>query len=138
MSEKSTPAGRTGGNTSTSPTPDLAAIPDRIRVHALAKLLDRSSREVLDTLTDLGEDGRSAQSSITRAVALKVAETLLGSAPEPEPEPEPMHEPETMPEPEPLPEPVAIEPEPEPEPEPLPEPERPSVRRGTSEVRGSA
>jgi len=71
--------------------PNLAELPDKIRVHALAKLLERSSREVLDALTDLGEDGRSAQSSINRDVALKVAETLLGLPDEPaelaEPEP---------------------------------------------------
>jgi ribonuclease E len=85
MSEISTPAGQTGGN------PNLADLPDKIRVHALAKLLARSSREVLDALSDLGEDGRSAQSSINRDVALKVAETLLGPPTEPvEPvEPEP-------------------------------------------------
>ena len=77
MSEISTPAGQTGGN------PNLADLPDKIRVHALAKLLERSSREVLDALTDLGEDGRSAQSSINRDVALKVAETLLGVPEEP-------------------------------------------------------
>ena len=73
MSEISTPAGQTGGN------PNLADLPDKIRVHALAKLLERSSREVLDALTELGEDGRSAQSSINRDVAIKVGEILLGA-----------------------------------------------------------
>src|SRR6266540_1110786 len=78
MSDMSTPAGPTGGDTFTSTNPNLADLPDRIRVHALAKLLERSSREVLDALTELGEDSRSAQSSITRDVAIKVVETLLG------------------------------------------------------------
>lgn len=86
MSEISTPAGQTGGDPNTSA--NLADLPDKIRVHALAKLLDRSSRDVLDALTELGEDGRSAQSSVNRDVALKVAEILLGSA-DPEPEPAP-------------------------------------------------
>src|SRR5690242_12631516 len=94
MSEMTTPAGSAGGNPITSA--DLADLPDKIRVHALAKLLDKSSREVLDALTDLGEDGRSAQSSISRDVALKVAETLLGTLPEAAPEPEPEPEPEPV------------------------------------------
>jgi ribonuclease E len=97
MSDMSTPAGPTGGDTFTSTNPNLADLPDRIRVHALAKLLERSSREVLDALTDLGEDGRSAQSNISRDVALKVAETLLGTPPEAEPEPEPTARPVTAP-----------------------------------------
>jgi ribonuclease E len=82
MSDNSTPAGQTGGNL------NVADLPDKIRVHALAKLLERSSREVLDALTELGEDGRSAQSSINRDVAIKIVETLLGLPEEPtEPEP---------------------------------------------------
>jgi ribonuclease E len=85
MSEISTPAGATGGDTSAN----LADLPDKIRVHALAKLLDRSSRDVLDALTELGEDGRSAQSSVNRDVALKVAAILRGPAEQPEPEPRP-------------------------------------------------
>ena len=78
MSEKATPAGQTGGDNFTSTHPELAGLPDRVRVHALAKLLDRISRDVLDALVVLGEDGRSAQSSIPRDVALKVAQKLLG------------------------------------------------------------
>ncbi|MFL6142547.1 MAG: Rne/Rng family ribonuclease [Labedaea sp.] len=81
-----TPAGRPGGNPTTSI--NLADLPAKIRVHALAKLLQRSSREVLDALIELGEDGRSAQSGVNRDVALKVAELLLGPSEE-EPEPEP-------------------------------------------------
>jgi ribonuclease E len=58
----------------------LAQLPDRLRVHALAKLLSRSSREVLDTLAGLGEQVRSPQSSLDRAAAIRVGEALLGPA----------------------------------------------------------
>ncbi|HKN97402.1 MAG TPA: translation initiation factor IF-2 N-terminal domain-containing protein, partial [Pseudonocardiaceae bacterium] len=81
-----------GGDFSTpEPTGDdiaLADLPAKVRVHALAKLLGRSSREVLDVLSGLGEPARSAQSSLDRDIALKVAEALAGGESEPEPEPE--------------------------------------------------
>ncbi|HEX5402633.1 MAG TPA: translation initiation factor IF-2 N-terminal domain-containing protein [Pseudonocardiaceae bacterium] len=79
----------------------LADLPAKVRVHALAKLLNRSSREVLDVLSGLGEPARSAQSSLDRDIALKVADLLLGTGAEateptgaavvdePAPEPEP-------------------------------------------------
>jgi ribonuclease E len=51
-------------------------------VHALGKLLDRSSREVLDVLAGLGEPARSAQSSLDRDLALRVAELLLAEGAE--------------------------------------------------------
>ncbi|OLF08805.1 ribonuclease E/G [Actinophytocola xinjiangensis] len=89
MSDTTTPAGDAGGDTTTSISAALAELPARIRVHALAKLLGRSSRDVLTAVSDLGGDGRSAQSSIDRDTALRVAEAFgLVEQPEPEPEPE--------------------------------------------------
>ncbi|MGB3443500.1 MAG: translation initiation factor IF-2 N-terminal domain-containing protein [Actinophytocola sp.] len=76
MTDMSTPAGNTGGDTTTPIAAALADLPARIRVHALAKLLGRSSREVLAAVTALGVDGRSVQSSIDRELALRVAESL--------------------------------------------------------------
>ncbi|MEV6243959.1 translation initiation factor IF-2 N-terminal domain-containing protein [Lentzea sp. NPDC051838] len=77
MSNKEKPAGPTGGQGVVSARPELADLPDKLRVHALAKLLDVSSKDVMTALADLGEVARSAQSSVSRDVALKVAETLL-------------------------------------------------------------
>ncbi|WP_410633518.1 Rne/Rng family ribonuclease [Amycolatopsis sp. cmx-4-83] len=73
MSNAETPAEHTGGNPATPTTGPLADLPPRIRVHALAKLLESHSRDILVKLTELGESVRSAQSSVTREVALKVA-----------------------------------------------------------------
>ena len=89
MSNAETPAENSGGNTVAPTSGPLADLPARIRVHALAKLLDLNSREVLAKLGELGETVRSAQSSVTRDVAIKLAESLgAGETPEPEPEPE--------------------------------------------------
>ncbi|SDY14984.1 ribonuclease E [Amycolatopsis xylanica] len=106
MSNADTPAENTGGNTATSTTGPLDGLPARIRVHALAKLLDSNSRELLTKLAELGESVRSAQSSVSRDVAIKLAESL-GLAGEPEAEVTPVAEPEPV-----------VEPEPEPEPAP--------------------
>ncbi|WIY02086.1 translation initiation factor IF-2 N-terminal domain-containing protein [Amycolatopsis mongoliensis] len=76
MSNAETPAEQTGGNPVTPTSGPLADLPARIRVHALAKLLEKNSRDVLAKLAELGETVRSAQSSVTRDVALKVAETF--------------------------------------------------------------
>ncbi|MFI5588248.1 translation initiation factor IF-2 N-terminal domain-containing protein [Amycolatopsis sp. NPDC051758] len=92
MSNAETPAEHTGGNPATPPTGPLADLPARIRVHALAKLLESHSRDVLAKLAELGESVRSAQSSVTRDVALKVAEAFSGGDVEAAPaktEPEP-------------------------------------------------
>src|SRR5262245_26715336 len=89
MSDMSPPAGNPGGDTTTPIAGALAEVPARIRVHALAKLLGRSSREVLAAVTDLGVDGRSVQSSIDRELALRVAEALGVTEAEPEPAAEP-------------------------------------------------
>ncbi|WIX83353.1 translation initiation factor IF-2 N-terminal domain-containing protein [Amycolatopsis carbonis] len=76
MSNAETPADQTGGNTAAPVTSQLGELPPRIRVHALAKLLGSSSRDLLAKLAELGESPRSAQSSVTREVAVKVAEAL--------------------------------------------------------------
>ncbi|MEV6627842.1 translation initiation factor IF-2 N-terminal domain-containing protein, partial [Amycolatopsis sp. NPDC051114] len=76
MSNAETPAEQTGGNPATPTSGPLAELPARIRVHALAKLLEKNSRDVLAKLVELGESVRSAQSSVTRDIALKVAETF--------------------------------------------------------------
>lgn len=51
-------------------------MPAKLRVHALAKMLGATSREVIATLGELGESVRSAQSNITRDVALNVVRSL--------------------------------------------------------------
>ncbi|HZS20848.1 MAG TPA: translation initiation factor IF-2 N-terminal domain-containing protein [Pseudonocardiaceae bacterium] len=64
---------------------DLAAtLPEKLRVHALAKLLAVSSKDVMAALGELGVAVRSAQSSIDRETAVRAMQMLL---PEPEPEP---------------------------------------------------
>ncbi|GHH62717.1 translation initiation factor IF-2 N-terminal domain-containing protein [Lentzea cavernae] len=77
MSNEDKPAGVTGGQGVLAARPALADLPDKLRVHALAKLLEVSSKDVMTALADLGEVARSAQSSVSRDVALKVAETLV-------------------------------------------------------------
>ncbi|MEJ8279010.1 translation initiation factor IF-2 N-terminal domain-containing protein [Pseudonocardia spirodelae] len=67
MSVNDTPAGDTGG---------LSDLPEKMRVHALAKLLGTASREVLQALADLGQEVRSVQSSITRVTAEQVVAAL--------------------------------------------------------------
>src|SRR3954466_14334150 len=90
MAKTKAPAGGIGGQTAapatTSPIGgDLAAtLPDRLRVHALAKLLAVSSKDVMAALGELGVAVRSAQSSIDRDTAMRAMQMLL---PEPGPEP---------------------------------------------------
>ncbi|MGH4008819.1 MAG: translation initiation factor IF-2 N-terminal domain-containing protein [Pseudonocardiaceae bacterium] len=90
MANTTTPAGAIGGRTDTSTTSgpagaELAAsLPDRLRVHALAKLLSVNSREVMAALTELGIAIRSPQSSIDRETALRAVQVLL---PDPESDP---------------------------------------------------
>ncbi|WP_158880743.1 translation initiation factor IF-2 N-terminal domain-containing protein [Amycolatopsis anabasis] len=92
MSNADTPAENTGGNPATPAAGSVPELPPRIRVHALARLLGLSSRDVMAKLTELGEPARSAQSSVTRDVALRVheafnpAEAQAEAAPEPQPE----------------------------------------------------
>ncbi|GGP42704.1 translation initiation factor IF-2 N-terminal domain-containing protein [Saccharothrix coeruleofusca] len=77
MSNTEKPAGPAGGGSATPVHPALADLPEKLRVHALAKLLGASSKDVIAALADLGEPVRSAQSSVTRDLAVKVAESLL-------------------------------------------------------------
>ncbi|MDU0291965.1 translation initiation factor IF-2 N-terminal domain-containing protein, partial [Saccharothrix longispora] len=77
MSNTEKPAGSAGGGNATPGHPDLGDLPAKLRVHALAKLLGASSKDVVAALADLGESVRSAQSSVSRDLALKVAESLL-------------------------------------------------------------
>ncbi|MDQ3885666.1 MAG: translation initiation factor IF-2 N-terminal domain-containing protein, partial [Actinomycetota bacterium] len=78
MSNIAAPTGSAGGGTDApDPARIAAALPARLRVHALAKLLSVSSKEVLATLADLGEAVRSAQSSIDRETALRTVQALL-------------------------------------------------------------
>ncbi|MEO6084046.1 MAG: translation initiation factor IF-2 N-terminal domain-containing protein, partial [Umezawaea sp.] len=77
MSNTDKPAGNPGGDNVTSAHPELADLPVKLRVHALAKLLGASSKDVVAALADLGETVRGIQSSVSRDVALKVAESLL-------------------------------------------------------------
>ncbi|PKV99683.1 ribonuclease E [Amycolatopsis echigonensis] len=80
MSNADTPADQTGGNTAAPTTSRLGELPPRIRVHALAKLLGLSSRDLLGKLAELGESPRSAQSSVTKEVAHRVAVILDAEA----------------------------------------------------------
>ncbi|MGH4015832.1 MAG: translation initiation factor IF-2 N-terminal domain-containing protein [Pseudonocardiaceae bacterium] len=83
MANTKAPAGGIGGPTGTpdaraSKGADLAAsLPAKLRVHALARLLSVSSKEVVATLTELGVAVRSAQSSIDRDTAVRAAQVLL-------------------------------------------------------------
>ena len=72
MSKNDSPAGSTGGSVV---LPNLDVLPEKMRVHALAKLLGVTSREVLAALSGLGHEARSAQSSIER----KVVEQIIGA-----------------------------------------------------------
>ncbi|MGE3285670.1 MAG: translation initiation factor IF-2 N-terminal domain-containing protein [Pseudonocardia sp.] len=77
MSDIDSPAGRTGGPV---PVPALDDLPEKLRVHALARLLGRTSKEVLATLAELGVEARSAQSSVLRKDAEQVVTALLPPA----------------------------------------------------------
>ncbi|WP_414944932.1 translation initiation factor IF-2 N-terminal domain-containing protein [Amycolatopsis sp. cmx-11-32] len=123
MSNADTPA-VTGGNTATPIAGQLAELPPRIRVHALAKLLGSNSRELMAKLGELGETVRSAQSSVTRDVAIKLAEALSGGGEPETTEAAPAAEAPVVETPK------APEPEvkPEVEPEPTPQVETPSRR----------
>ncbi|WP_232663046.1 translation initiation factor IF-2 N-terminal domain-containing protein [Pseudonocardia sp. TRM90224] len=127
MSNIDSPAGSTGGPVT---VPALDDLPEKMRVHALAKLLGRTSREVLGALADLGVDARSAQSSIDRKAAEQVVTALQpgAAAAEPAAAPEALAAPEPTPQAEPA-QPAALAPVFAP-PTPLfQEPTRPTRRR---------
>ncbi|WP_408642075.1 translation initiation factor IF-2 N-terminal domain-containing protein [Speluncibacter jeojiensis] len=71
-------------NTETGASTDPHAIefPNRLRVHALAKLIGVTSKQVLAELAALGEQVRTAQSSIDRTVAERVHAALTGGGSE--------------------------------------------------------
>jgi ribonuclease E len=73
MSNSDVPAGQAGGLNNVSEATEL---PPRLRVHALAKLMAVTSRQVLDTLAELGEPAKGVQSSIDRDIALRVIQSL--------------------------------------------------------------
>jgi ribonuclease E len=86
MTNSDSPAGLTGGPVPLSGLDDL---PEKLRVHALAKLLGRTSREVMAALLDLGFAARSVQSSVNRKTAEQVAVVLvpeLAATPAPPPD----------------------------------------------------
>ncbi|WP_157171799.1 translation initiation factor IF-2 N-terminal domain-containing protein, partial [Nocardia higoensis] len=51
---------------------DADQLPERIRVHALAKRLGVTSKRILAKLSELGAEARSVQSNVDRAVAESV------------------------------------------------------------------
>lgn len=57
-------------------------LPDRLRVHSLARVLGTTSKRVLDALTELDGRARSAHSSVDRVEAVRVRD-LLGSTESP-------------------------------------------------------
>nr|WP_280479096.1 translation initiation factor IF-2 N-terminal domain-containing protein [Nocardia cyriacigeorgica] len=68
---------------------DADQLPERIRVHALAKRLGVTSKRILAKLGELGSDARSPQSNVDRAVAESVRDALAEPAAEPAAEPPP-------------------------------------------------
>ncbi len=58
----------------------LEDLPERLRVHSLARALGTTSRQVLDALTELDGRIRSAHSTVERVDAVRVRD-LLASAP---------------------------------------------------------
>ena len=57
-------------------------LPERLRVHSLARVLGTTSKRVLDALAELDGRVRSAHSTVDRVDAVRVRD-LLGSAPVP-------------------------------------------------------
>ncbi|QIS24105.1 Rne/Rng family ribonuclease [Nocardia terpenica] len=64
-------------------------MPERIRVHALAKLLGTTSKRILAHLTELGAEARSPQSSLDRTVAESVRDAFVPAEPEQPTDPAP-------------------------------------------------
>lgn len=71
----------TDGGPSSEVPEDLSQsedLPERLRVHSLARVLGTTSRQVLDALTELDGRIRSAHSSVERADAVRVRDLLVG------------------------------------------------------------
>jgi len=58
-------------------------LPDRLRVHSLARVLGTTSKRVLDALNDLDGRARSAASTVDKVDAARVREALASSDSEP-------------------------------------------------------
>jgi len=58
---------------------DADQLPERIRVHALAKRLGVTSKRILAKLSELGAEARSVQSNVDRAVAESVRDALVAA-----------------------------------------------------------
>ncbi|GAA4939971.1 ribonuclease E [Actinomycetospora succinea] len=92
MTDIDTPSGGSpaaGGSVAPGRPDDaaLAALPDKVRVHALARVVGTSSRELLAVLARLGVGARSAQSSVDRGVVSQVVEDLFPTPGAPAAEP---------------------------------------------------
>src|SRR5579884_4348721 len=71
-------------------------LPDRLRVHSLARALGTTSKRVLDALTELDGRVRSAHSTVDRVDADRVRDLLASAPGDPEqPEPAQVDEPES-------------------------------------------
>ncbi len=77
MSKNESPAGSAGGPVA---LPELSNLPEKLRVHALAKLIGVTSREVLAALSGLGHEARSVQSNIERKIVEQVIGALVPGA----------------------------------------------------------
>ena len=66
-----------------TPPADGADLPERLRVHTLARMLGTTSKRVIEVLVGLDGRNRSAQSTVDRSDAVRVREVLAPSA-EPE------------------------------------------------------
>jgi ribonuclease E len=85
MTNDDQPAASSGGPRNASETdPRGADLPHRLRVHALAKMLGLTSKDVLAALAEVGSPVKGAQSSIERDTALRVAAALLPDPVEPD------------------------------------------------------
>ncbi|WP_408639319.1 translation initiation factor IF-2 N-terminal domain-containing protein [Nocardia yamanashiensis] len=78
------------GQDPTDTNPAAEQLPERIRVHALAKLLGVTSKRILAHLTEMGAQARSPQSSLDRTVAETVRDafgprTVEAATADPEP-----------------------------------------------------
>ena len=56
-------------------------LPDRLRVHQLARSLGNTNKEVLDALFELDGQARNVQSGVDREDALRVRDLLFAKAP---------------------------------------------------------
>jgi ribonuclease E len=62
---------------------DADQLPERIRVHALAKRLGVTSKRILAKLAELGAEARSVQSNVDRSVAETVRDAIAAADAEP-------------------------------------------------------